>query len=356
MISIAVRDTGTGSVSIWSSGYSRVDDIPAPINRVQHAVAAVRETVEFWANSDYQLYRAAMREQVEPIFLDPGQPDQARMQALSTLAPPRFGVGDRLEYPDQGATLGGAVADAAVKIATASEDASVRRDVWEIMAGVRDPGLAKPLLVALQTDTDAGVRTAAAKALAEHAAVPAVRDALHGVRSSDPDAGVREAARAALASPRLAFGEQRSRFMNTGQPSGERWKSLTALMLIHESNPVPVDGALLETIAGFATANPDPWKRVSAWQRYTSLAGSDAIAPLTKALEFDDSAVVRERLVMELSQFADNASVADSIDRACVTDASQEVRYAAYRALDGICSSSAAAYTWNWPDAAVQPE
>ena len=349
IISITVRDATSGRVRIWSSGTGRVNGVPAVIDRIQHAVADVKETVEYWGNADRQLYREAMVAQVQPIFLDETRSDQERMHALNVLAPPRFGIGFADHYPDDGAVLSGVVAIAAANIASDSDVAAVRRSIWEIMAGVHDRQLVAPLLAAVADDPDAAVRSAAATALAVHVNEPGVRDALIEARTSDPSLDVRDSARSVLSSPRLKYDARKAAFVDTSLSTSDRWKSLLEVVLIHESNPVPVDDALLESIAEFAASAPETWTRVSAWQRFTSLAGSDAVGPLATALEFDADETVRERLVMDLSKYGANPAVASIIDKACVNDPSQLVRYAAQRALGGACGDSAAALTRNVP-------
>ena len=355
LISIAVRDTRSSELKIWTSGYARMGDIPAPINRIQHAVAAVREAVEFRGNAERQAYRVAMEEVVRPIFLDTTRTDQERMHALSVLAPPRYGVGEVLSYPDDGEVLSGQVAIAAGRIAMESDVAGVRQSIWQTMAGVRDPVIVKPLLDALADDPEASVRVAAAQALVAHLDEPGVRDALATARKVDEDQDVREIAQAALTSPRLLFDEHRATFMDASLPSVQRLGGLSALMVIHGMNPIPVDHVLLDAIADYASSAPDPWTRVSAWQQYTKLADADGIGPLAAALEFDESAIVRERLVMELNNFIGNPGVAELITNTCNNDTSKHVRYAALRALDGNCEAGLAAL-WQNPSAADELE
>jgi TolB-like protein len=347
LISIAVRDARSSKLKIWTSGYSRVDDIPAPINRIQHAVAAVKEAVEYWGDAERQQYRVAMEEVVRPIVLDTTRTDQERLHALSVLAPPRYGVGKVLRYPDDGAVLSGQVAIAAGKIAMDSGVATVRQSIWQTMTGVRDPVIVKPLLDALANDPDAPVRIAAAQALVAHVNEPGVREALAAARKVDEDPEVREMAQDVLIAPGILFDDHRATFMDASLPSRQRLGGLSALMVIHGMNPIPVDDVLLDAIAEYASTSPDPWTRISAWQHYTKLADSDAIGPLATALEFDESAIVRERLVMELHTFADNPGVAELITNSCNNDTSQHVRYAALRALDGNCEGGVAAFWMN---------
>ena len=127
-------------------------------------------------------------------------------------------------------------------------------------------------------------------------------------------------------------------------------------MLIHEMHPVPVDDHLLEAIEDYASSSPDDWIRKSAWQRYASLAGDYAVGPLAAALEFDESETVRERLVMNLSSFENSPGVASIIDNACTNDSSQQVRYAAQRALGGSCGGMSPALTRNIEESAADLE
>jgi TolB-like protein len=348
LISISVRDSRSSDLKVWTSGYSRVDDIPAPINRIQHAVAAVRENVEYWGDAERQAYRDAMEEVVRPIILDDTRTDQERLHALSVLAPPRFGVGEVLRYPDGGAVLGGQVAVAAGNIAKNSDVPAVRQDIWQTMTGVGDAVILPPVLGALASDPEPSVRIAAARALSAHVNEPGVREALDTARKTDTDPDVRAMAQDVLTAPDILFDDHRATFMDVGLPSLQRLGGLSALMLIHGVNPIPVDGELLDAIAEYAATSPDPWTRVSAWQHYTSLVDSDAIGPLATALEFDESAVVRERVVMELNNFTSYPGITELITNTCNNDMSQYVRYAALRALDGNCEGGVAAL-WKNP-------
>lgn len=348
LISIAVRDSRSSDLKIWTSGYSRVDDIPAPINRIQHAVAAVRESVEYWGDVERQANRDAVEEVVRPIVLDNTRTDQERLHALSELAPPRFGVGEVLHYPDDGAVLGGQVAIAAGNIAKNSDVPAVRQEIWQTMTGVSDAVILPPLLSALANDPEPSVRMAAAQALSTHVNEPGVREALDTARKADGDPDVRATAQDVLTAPGNLFDDHRATFMDTSLPPLKRLGGLSALMVIHGVNPIPVDGELLDAIAEYASTSPDAWTRVSAWQHYTKLMDSDAIGPLATALEFDESAAVRERVVMELNNFTSYPGITEMITNSCNNDTSQYVRYAALRALDGNCEGGVAAL-WKNP-------
>ncbi len=123
------------------------------------------------------------------IFLDTSLRLRERMDALRELTPLRM---DGRHIGKDAKSLAGEVAAAAVDLATTTDNAFVREQLWRAMTGIGDPYLMAPLLQSLASDPDKDVRIAAAKALQQDFfEEPSVRDALEYAMTSDPSEKVR---------------------------------------------------------------------------------------------------------------------------------------------------------------------
>ena len=94
---------------------------------------------------------------------------------------------------------GDSVVSEMIDIGVNSADADIRADVWRQADGrARNTLLVSPLLRALQSDPDDGVRSEAAETLENYLGEPGVRDALIYAAENDSSQDVRKEARGAL--------------------------------------------------------------------------------------------------------------------------------------------------------------
>ncbi len=87
---------------------------------------------------------------------------------------------------------------AMVAFAQSASNPSIRRSIWYSVTQGGDPNLVEPLLEALKSDPDEGVREGVAGALGQFLDEPGVREALEGVLAADTSPLVRKTAERSL--------------------------------------------------------------------------------------------------------------------------------------------------------------
>jgi len=331
-----VQDVESGKqLMSWSHTVIRDTHRRNTPEHVERITARAAESIEQLAFPHRRPDRDTLQADATTAFLDTTKTEKERIEALQKLAGPRSGFGYMPEYMDGGAALSGDVAVAAAQLGIESQDAGARRQVWEIIAGVKDSALIEPLLFSLGNDPEPWVRSAAAQALITHIDEPVVRDSLGVASKDDPHPRVRQTAREALLSPGALFQELRRTFMDDTRLGRERRGALFRMMQVNEQYPQEIDSRLRTAIVKVATDAPDASDRQSAWFNYTQLVGADAVGEIIGALSSESNDAVRERMISSLGSYRDEPGVLDAIADAHANDPSRQVREAAGRVLRG---------------------
>jgi len=329
-----VQDAESGrDLMSWSHSVVRDTHGQDTPENTEQIAAGLATTIEQLAFPHRKPDRATLRADATTVFLDTTRSEQERIEALQNLAGPRSGFGYRPEYVDGGGVLSGDVAVVAAQLGIESQDAGVRAQVWQIMAGVRDPALVEPLLFSLANDLSPWVRIAAAQALGTHIEEPVVRDSLAVSSRDDPDARVRRAAHVAQLSPGALFDEMRRTLMDDTRPALDRRMALLDLIGVNQQYPQEIDTQLRESIVDLARTSPDASGRANAWIGYRMLVGAEGAGDIISGLEGEPNDSVRAHMIELLVAFRDEPGVLDAMADAHAHDPSPQVREAAGRAL-----------------------
>jgi hypothetical protein len=240
----------------------------------------------------------------------------------------------------QGSIRQDAVIFAAIELAAASDDATVRGTIWQQLRGADSGYLIEPLLAAIDTESDEFARREAAATLADYADDARVRAALERLSRNDASERVREAATGALL-PEAELDEMlKARIVDPALPVADRMR---ALMM----NPfgdgrfgfdgsVPIDGEVADALIAIAfdPAN-DEIDRAAAVLFLRQAATPRSTAILLELLAGDESARVRAAAASALTGAAGETAVRVALEDASDEDSDRSVRSAARRALDG---------------------
>jgi len=318
-----------------SWGHTAIRDARRQItpDHLERIAARAAESIEQLAFPHRRPDLGTLQADATTVFLDTTRAEKERIEALQSLAGPRSGLGYPPEYVDGGAALSGEVAAVAAQLGIESEDAGVRGQVWDIMAGVRDSALVEPLLYSLANDSEPWVRIRAAQALGTHIDEPVVRDSLAVSSRDDLDAGVRQAAHLVQLSPGALFDEMRRTLMDDTLPTQDRRMALYRIMQVNEKYPQTIDGQLRVAIVEFAKRSPDASERQSAWFCYAQLVGAESVGDIIAGFAVEPSDAVREGMVSALGRYRNEPGVLDAIADAHANDPSPQVREAAGRVL-----------------------
>ncbi len=266
----------------------------------------------------------------EEIFLDASRSEVERLEALARLYSPMNGRGG-IENGSE--VLSNAVVLAAVQIALASENASVRANVWRRMSGVGDPDLIQPLLHSLSNDPDEDVREEAAKVLRDFLDEPGVRGALEYAGDYDISEAVRREARYSMLSSAEQQAMLREIVLDATLTDQERRRALFGLTYEH-SNEGGFDPALTEALVEFARNASNPGTRSSVWNSLTRVDDPDLVEPLLSTLASDPDEEVREGVARALRQYLDLPGVVEALEGVLAADTSPLVRRAAEQSLN----------------------
>ncbi|MEM1262935.1 MAG: HEAT repeat domain-containing protein [Pseudomonadota bacterium] len=334
----AFVDVATGSHHLSGSTYARASSdssthlSPQLIEQIDDAVASFADI--FQRRSAFDRDRKSAKAVARHTFLDSTKSADERLQALLDLCPPTMGESATKAYADNGESLSGEVALAAIELAQSSADPKVRGTVWNIMHGVPDRSLVTPLLAAVENDPDAMVRRIAATALETHALDPNVTEVLQLVVDTDADVHVQEAAFFASATPAGRLAHLRSKVLDDNLSGWERRTAMYRISTLYQSEPLTVDAELVNGLASWARSLDDRSTRGSIWYVVGQLGGTTAPSVLTTALANEPDETVRESIVSALHQLIDEPGVRDTLVRAAEEDESPLVRKAAQWSLE----------------------
>jgi hypothetical protein len=261
------------------------------------------------------------------VLLDFERSDEDRFAALRELARGRMGFDPPRYAPATEQALKGAVALAAVELATQSLDARTRAGVWQTMAGVRDPILIEPLLDAVRSDESRFVRVQAARALDNFARDPRVREELESTATYDTDPRVREAARWSLLTLEARWEERRISAMNEDLDEFERKIEFHKLLESHRLLEPTVDEELFESLVSFAANAAEPKTRWYVWFGLSSMCGPEIVTPMLNRLIDEPDEEARTQMAISLiSRFIDEPGVREALVEVKESDGSRLVR------------------------------
>lgn len=254
-----------------------------------------------------------------------------RSQALFTamIADARLSDDERLQalrQANQGVRTSNEVVAAAIDLARSSPNPQTRSSVWGALGRTAHPAVAQPLVDALLTDGDAGVRRVAAEGLRNHLRDPSVRAALESAAAGDRSPDVRLQARWMLmsASERRALVD--SALRDRSLPPEER---IAPFMILQRdagtaglSANLAADAA--ELIVETARASDDPAVKAAAIRE---------LEPDPRFVEFlieqlgDGNAGTRRRAVSALLPFhRDVPGVVEAVERMRTSETDQRLR------------------------------
>jgi HEAT repeat protein len=156
----------------------------------------VREALEY--ARDYDASERVRNEIHFSMLSTPDQQEESRAMALDTSlsANERMSAIRRVWYDEQGhsSALDEPLTAALVEVAKSADNRLTRALSWSMLSETADPNVVQPLLEALASDPDEGVRESAAKGLTQFPDQPAVREGLERALVNDSNEHVRDAA------------------------------------------------------------------------------------------------------------------------------------------------------------------
>ncbi len=156
----------------------------------------VREALEY--ARDYDASERVRNEIRFSMLSTADQQEESRAMALDTSlsADERLSAIRRVWYDEQGhsSALDEPLTAALVDVAKSADNRLTRALSWSMLSETADPNVVQPLLEALASDPDEGVRDSAAKGLTEFPDQPGVREGLERALVNDSNEHVRDAA------------------------------------------------------------------------------------------------------------------------------------------------------------------
>jgi HEAT repeat protein/TolB-like protein len=156
----------------------------------------VREALEY--ARDYDASERVRSEIRFSVLSTADQQEESRAMALDTSlsADERWSAIRRVLNDEQGqsSALDEPLTAALVDVAKSADNRLVRAHSWSMLSETADPNVVQPLLEALASDSDAGVRESAAKGLTEFPDQPGVREGFERALVNDSNEHVRDAA------------------------------------------------------------------------------------------------------------------------------------------------------------------
>lgn len=275
-------------------------------------------------------------EEARSKVLDNSLPEQKRVEALWGFQEYRMLSRSLARRP-----LDSEVIAAAARIATSSADPSVRESIWAALRGVRDRQIIQPLMKALASDSEAGIRMQAAFSLRTFLDEPGVREALLRAAAEDPDTvpshtcctyTVREAAERA-AVPDSKFREWvQAKLHDESLPVRSRLRPLSPstmdgrIVFLHEAD---FGTEAVRIVFDLGRRSQDPEIRLMAWD-ILGHAKPDAsfIPQFLEDLKGHPNEYVRANAAKLLFPHAADPDVARALE-AARSDPSGQVRIAA---------------------------
>ena len=209
--------------------------------------------------------------------------------------------------------------------AAGDDDPAVRAAALEALTELDDPAALAHLAEAIAGDADPAVRAAAAQALAE-LDDPAALSQIAEAMASDSSASVRAAAAGALGSA----GDPAALSTLAEAAAGDHDPAVRAAAL--EALAELDDSAALPTLAQAAAGDSDPMVRAAAVEALAALDDPDALDTLSEALDSDQSAPVRAAAAGALGSLGDPEAFSQ-LAEAVTEDNDPRVRAACARAL-----------------------
>ena len=156
----------------------------------------VREALDY--ARDYDASERVRNEIRFSMLSTADQQEESRAMALDTSlsADERWSAIRRVWYDEQGhsSALDDPLTAALVDVAKSADNRLVRALSWSMLSETADPNVVQPLLEALASDLDEGVRESAAKGLTKFPDQPGVREGLERALVNDSNEHVRDAA------------------------------------------------------------------------------------------------------------------------------------------------------------------
>ena len=305
----------------------------ADVAEVRDRVAQFGEQVESRLFPERRPDRAQLIAEMQAEILDTSLSDAERVKALEVM--PRVMNASPSYVEARSQALSGPVASALAQIATYSDDARLRMQVWRALTNVDDPGLVAPLLSALANDQSDGVRIEAARRLAEgFRDAPGVLEAIDYAAEVDPSERVRKSIRFATSSEEKQAQELRTTILDTSASFDARWSALREYHL-NDGALRELDGEIIISMVEMARSTENPHYALGVW---THLIGTDEphlVEPLIEELEADPGDDMKSLAVRELGRFLGYPGVREALERVAAQDASLKIRETARLALDG---------------------
>lgn len=220
-----------------------------------------------------------------------------------------------------------AVMVAATELGHTAADAETRRSVWQGMGSIPNASAALPLIDALVTERDAGVRQAIARSLREFADDPRVRAMLEGTADGDTSSVVRREARWVLlgTADRRAFLEATLR-----DPSLRPEERLATLLIARETSRAIYDAVAAsdtESVALLVDTVRSSGDSYTRRRAITALEGSSAlIEPMLESMESTDASVRRDAFTVLARTYRRTPGVAEAVRRALINEPDERVR------------------------------
>lgn len=294
----------------------------------------------------------SLRQDLEAQLLDTARTPVQRVNALASLATlqdpgaagnPRIG-------PDLKALRDPAIVRAAIDVAAAATDPSLRAAVWHTMSGVRSPELVQPLIDSLQVDPARQVRVEVASTLAAgFSADPRVRAALEAAAVQDSSPLVRALAQRGLTGDAAWNKYVVATLEDTSLPPAQRIEALFHTVNQPGSLPTDLRQVLDDDAAVRALAQvlPKAWNSLPGMgttvllSRLGSLDHPAITAMLLDSLSKSDEPAIRRVLVSQLATRCGDSRVRAALARISTGDADPELRQTAAKALGGKVANSA---------------
>jgi hypothetical protein len=269
-----------------------------------------------------QMYPDAGLAAFEPVIMDPRQTDTERLKALIAINQVARAPLAELSEPAR---------DAAIELARASEDPSIRRQLWSYLGATGHPAYARPLVDAMLYDPATEVRLEAADTLLRYVDEPEVVAILEGVASGDPSPEVRLQARWTLSPGNERQAIVEAALLDTGLTEDQRMAPL-ALARDAGTSFARMDTDLLyemrlseaasAAVAEIARASTDPELRHAAIVEL----GRNADAEFLELARAETDAAIRRGIMIDLLSSQHNFRVREMLRADLETGPNDDVR------------------------------